>query len=80
MASVTELNLPNIEDLIASEGTIEVGYQFPIGQIAVASDGHQALAMLRQQPDESLADVLVRLDEAIEEAVEHGQFADEING
>jgi len=42
MTNSGDLDLTHIEDLLASGGNIEVGYQHPIGGIAVATDGHQA--------------------------------------
>lgn len=79
MAHITELDLPNIEELLIGEGSIDIGYKHPIGAVAVATDGHLALAMLRRRDTESLADTLLRLDAAIEAAIENGEFTDEIN-
>ena len=79
MAHITDLDLPNIEELLAGEGSIDIGYKYPIGKVAVATDQHQALAMLRRRDTESLAETLLRLDAAIEAAMEHGEFTDEIN-
>lgn len=79
MAHITDLDLPNIDALLADDGDINIGYLHPVGQVAVASDPHNALAMLRRRPEETLADILLRLDAAVETALEHDEFTDEIN-
>ena len=80
MTNRHDFDLTNIEELLASEGKIEVGYQHPIGEIATAIDGHhQALAMLRRGFTETFADTLLRLDAAIGEAMRDGTCRDEIN-
>ena len=73
------MKLPNIEDFIDSDGQINVGYISPVGCIAVANDGRNSLAMLKRRPEESLENLLKRLDQAIEQAVEHDIYTDEIN-
>jgi len=78
VAKVGNLCLPNIEALI-EDGEITLGVIAPVGCVAIANDGHNALAMLKRRPAESLADLLLRLDSAIEMAIEHGHFTDEIN-
>jgi hypothetical protein len=68
-----------IDWLVHGEGEITIG---PIGGIrcaAVACDAHNALAMLVRRPQESLHDLLTRLDEAIRLAVEEETYTDEIN-
>lgn len=69
---------PNLEVLIA-DGEITIGHLHPIGNIAVATDGHNSLAMLRQRPGESLLEIMQRLDEAVKKAVETDAYTDEIN-
>lgn len=78
MASPEKSPFPHIEALI-DDGEITVGVMRPLGCVAVATDGHQALAMLRRRPGESLTDLLQRLDVAIEKAVEQDIYTDEIN-
>lgn len=78
MASPEKLLFPHIEALI-DDGEITVGVMRPVGCVAVATDGHQALAMLRRRPGESLMDLLQRLDSAIETAVEQEIYTEEIN-
>ena len=79
MAHITDLDLPNIEELLAGKDSIDIGYKYPTGEVAVATDQHQALAMLRHRDTKSLAETLLRLDAGIEAAMEHGKFTDEIN-
>lgn len=59
--------LPHIAALIA-DGEITVGMLHPVGCVAVATDGHNSLAMLKRRPGETLAQLLTRLDQAIERA------------
>ena len=70
--------LPHIAALIA-EGEITVGVLNPVGCVAVATDGHNNLAMLKRRPDETLAQLLTRLDQAIERAWTEEIYTDEIN-
>jgi hypothetical protein len=72
--------LRNIAELIDSGGNISIGELSPIPcAAAVATDGHNSLAMLRRRQGEPLHELLVRLDEAIGVAWNEGCFADEIN-
>ncbi len=74
------MKLPNIESFIDDcDGQINVGYTRPVGCIAVANDEHQTLVMLKRQPQESFESLMMRLDHAIELAIEHEQYTDEIN-
>lgn len=77
-APTAGLSLPNIEALI-EDGEITVGVMQPVGAVAVATDGHNALAMLRRRDGETLIEVLIRLDDAIGQAFDGGDFIDEIN-
>jgi len=71
--------LANIEFLIDGNGDITIGRVGPIPCVASASDEDQCLAMLVRRPGESLADLLQRLDAAIEDACENGVYIDEVN-
>ena len=73
------MELRNIESLIESDGQITVGNMHPVGQCAVANDEENTLAMLKRHPDESFMELLSRLDQAIEQAVECQIFTDEVN-
>jgi hypothetical protein len=72
------LALPHIASLVAS-GEITVGNKSPVGSVAIAHDGHNSLAMLKRRKGESLVQLLIRLDQAIQKALEENIFTDEIN-
>ncbi len=71
--------LPHIEQLIDDGGQITVGDLAPIECAAIANDGHNSLAMLRRRPDETLSQLLERLDLAVALAYVDDVFTDEIN-
>ena len=73
-----DAGLPHIAELIA-DGEITVGMLNPVGCVAVATDGHNSLAMLKRRPAETLAQLLTRLDQAIERAWTEDIYTDEIN-
>lgn len=60
-------------------GDITVGAIGSIKCAATACDEDQQLAMLVRRDGETLAQLLVRLDKAIEQAYEHDHFIDEVN-
>jgi hypothetical protein len=72
------LSLPNIADLI-TYGEITVGVVRPMGCVAVATDGQNGLAMLVRRRGETLAQLLARLDHAIDQALTEDVYTDEIN-
>lgn len=55
------------------------GVRFDAMRVAVAADGHNALAMLKRRPDETLSQLLTRLDQAIDRAWTEEIYTDEIN-
>ena len=71
-------SLPHIAELV-TYGEITVGNKSPVGNVAIAHDGHNSLAMLRRRKGESLVQLLIRLDQAIQKALEEDIFTDEIN-
>jgi len=75
---VAEVSLPNIAELI-QDGEITIGRLRPIGCVATAADDDCAYAMLVRRRGESLLQLLVRLDQAIDKALTLGIFTDEIN-
>ena len=75
----SSLHLPHIADLITS-GEITVGMLRPIGCVATAADEDCTYAMLVRRKNESLLELLTRLDQAIAKAQEKNIFTDEING
>ncbi len=71
--------LPNIESLIDGDGDVTIGRVGPIACAATAADEHHSLAMLVRREGETLEQLLMRLEAAIEKAVEEEIFIDEIN-
>jgi hypothetical protein len=72
-------SLPNIECLLEGEGEITIGRVGPFPCAATVCDEHQALAMLVRRDGETLEQLLIRLETAIEKAIEEEIFIDEIN-
>ncbi len=72
-------SLPNIEALIDGDGDITIGRVGPIPCAATAGDEHQPLAMLVRREGETLEQLLMRLETAIDKAIEEEIFIDEIN-
>jgi len=70
----------HIDALVTGGGDVTLGRIGPVRCAAVAADEDQQLAALVRKRRESLEDFLSRLDTAIEDAQEHDQFIDEING
>jgi hypothetical protein len=64
---------------LISYGEITVGVLDPVGCVAVATDGHNSLAMLIRRPGETFAQLLTRLDQAIDKALTEDIYTDEIN-
>ena len=71
--------LPNIRELVTCGGNISLGQAGPVDCAATACDEHDCLAMLVKRDDETLGQLLERLDAAIQHAVDDGKFTDEIN-
>ena len=74
------MELRNVRFLVEGNGQITLGEVGPVSSAAVASMGSQCLAMLVKDPEESLGDLLARLDKAIEDFLERDIYVDEING
>jgi hypothetical protein len=72
-------SLPNIEFLINGNGEITIGAIASIPCAATAVDEDQCLAMLVRRDGETLGQLLIRLDRAIEIAADNEAFIDEIN-
>ncbi len=71
---------PHIEEFLETGGNIEIGRLSPIGYVAVASDEHNMLAALTRNTGETFMALLQRLEAAVDLAVNHDTFTDEING
>ena len=77
-SAVIPVSLPNLADLI-TYGEITVGVLRPVGCVATATDGYNTLAMLVRRRGETLAQLLTRLDQAIDKALTEDVYTDEIN-
>jgi hypothetical protein len=71
---------PHIAALVANNGHITFGYIPPIQGAAIAADEHSLLATIVRRPEESLDDLLQRLDQAIGRALNEGIPTNEIEG
>lgn len=71
---------PNIEELIDNGGNVSIGDIPPVPCAAVAADESTMLAALLRRKDESLINLLNRLDEAVGKAFNEEIYTDEING
>ena len=69
----------NIQGLIDNGGNFSVGAIPPVRCAAVATDEGTMLAALLRRKDEALTDLLDRLDQAIEKAIDEEIYTDEIN-
>ena len=72
-------SLPNIESLIDGDGEITLGRAAGFACTATACEEDRPLAMLVRRNGETLDQLLVRLDEAIEKATEENIVTDEVN-
>ena len=70
----------NIDALVQSGGEVTIGRIGPVRCAATAADEDQSLAMLVRQHEESLEELLDRLDRAIVKAWDEEEYIDEING
>ena len=64
---------------LIADGEITEGVINPVGCVVVATGGHNSLAMLKRRPGETLTQLLIRLDQAIERAWIEEIYVDEIN-
>jgi hypothetical protein len=75
---------PNIEAFFdAGEGDISlggIGYNPTLRHTAIVSDEHNMLVALIRRPEETLHQLLDRLEQALGPAIEDSVFVDEING
>jgi hypothetical protein len=70
----------NIDELIADGGEITIGSVGSVECAATAADEHNLLATLIRRENETVIDLLGRLDTAIGLAMDGGNIIDEING
>ena len=71
------LSVPHIEELIDS-GMITIGMLGSVC-VATAADDDMTYATLVRRRGESLAQLLVRLDHAVDNAISLGLFTDQLN-
>lgn len=70
---------PNLQELIDDGGQISIGRISRFMDAAVANDEHITWAMLQRHDGESLVDLMTRLDQAVQKAIEDEEPIDEIN-
>lgn len=70
---------PNLQSLIDCDGQITIGRISRYIDAAIANDEHNTLAMLQRHDGESLIDLMTRLDQAVQKAIDDDEFIDEIN-
>lgn len=70
---------PNLQELIDDGGQITFGRISQFIDAAVANDEHTTYAMLQRHDGESLVDLMTRLDQAVQKAIEDEEPIDEIN-
>jgi hypothetical protein len=70
--------LPNLARFI-DDGEVTIGIVDPVGCVATAADQYASIAMLVRQKNETLTQLLTRLDSAIGLALTEDIFTDEVN-
>jgi hypothetical protein len=70
--------LPNLASFI-EDGEVTIGIVDPVGCVATAADEHASIAMLVRHKNETLTQLLTRLDCAIGLALTEDIFTDEVN-
>jgi len=70
--------LPSLARFI-EDGEVTIGIVDPVGCVATAADEHASLAMLVRRKNETLTELLTRLDYAIGLALTEDIFTDEVN-
>ena len=70
--------LPNLAQFI-EDGEITLGIVNPVGCVATAADEYASIAMLVRRKNETLTQLLTRLDYAIGLALTEDIFTDEVN-
>ena len=71
---------PTLEAFIAQGGNVTLGRVEPIEYAAIASDNFDILVALQRRKNESLMNLMQRLDAGINKAFTTGEFTDEVNG
>ena len=71
---------PTLQWYVENDGQISIGRIGPIACAAVANDNHHMHVALVRRTNETLTDLLTRLDVALLDAIENQNYVDEING
>ena len=74
-----KLGIENLKWFVENDGNVSIGSFGAVRCAAVANDRDNMIAALEKRNDESIEDLLNRLDKAINLALEEGEFIDEIN-
>jgi hypothetical protein len=72
-------DLNDVISLIDNDGQITIGRMGPHRCVAVANDKENMIAALVRQEGETIGNLLIRLDPAINDGYENEIFTDEIN-
>jgi hypothetical protein len=79
MSKPLALCLDNIQAFLdGTRGNITIGHIAPIPYAAIAAEGKKLRAALVGREDESVVDLLLRPDAALEKFVETGELVDEV--
>lgn len=70
--------LPNLAGFI-EDGEVTIGILYPVGCVATAADEHASITMLVRRKNETLTQLLTRLDYAIGLALTEDIFTDAVN-
>ena len=74
-----KLNIGNIEWLVENGGEVSIGRAGLTKCAAIASDEGNMIAALKKRKDESVEELLQRLDHAIHLATEEEKFINELD-
>ncbi len=70
---------PNLQALISNDGSFSIGRVTPIPCVAAAADEHITYAMLVRRDNETLVELMTRLDSAVRKSLDEDICIDEIN-
>jgi hypothetical protein len=70
---------PHLQELIDNDGSISIGRVHPISCAAVANDEYSIYAMLVRRDNETLVELMTRLNHAVANALDEEIYIDEIN-
>jgi hypothetical protein len=70
---------PHLQELIDNDGSISIGRVRPISCAAVAGDEYITYAMLVRRENETLVELMTRLNSAVATAIDEEICIDEVN-